>query len=934
MKRRNLVARLIESEDKTTQKALLTEFSRLADLELAYALKDTFYDLWTTEPKKVQNAASALSVLAKLKKDREIAALGDWVAGIAYLTSGKTERAISTLDRAADFFLLEGKALTAAQTRVSKLYALALLGRYDEAIDCGKAVLKIFEKHHDDLAAGKIEHNLGNIMMRQERYAQAQKYLTSARQRFLKINNQPQITMAENALAIIYALQNDFRNAESLYGQALKRAQKLDMPVTQAEIEASMGNLALFRGHFRPALELLESSREKYLTLRMPHQEVIAELEIADAYLELNLLAEAVEIYQRVAPKFTSLKMRAEEARARLQFGRTLLLRGEHRASIAQLNKAERLFAEEKNHIGIGAVKLLEAQASLSNKDWKNARTAAGQAEKIFHINGNVRHRLTASWVRGEVLRNSFDIRSAQRNLELTFEQSLRQENLSLAQLCQVSLGKLELQKGALEKAEVHFKKAIELIENLRAPLPAEEFRMAFLADKLAPYHELAKICLKDDRRVFEAFAYVEEARSRALAESIEENPGRKRGPENELTKELRELREDLNWFYSRLNRAKPDEIAALQQQAVQREKKIAEVMRRIDSSGRKEFAGKQKFDVKKLQKQLGTTRALVEYFGFDGQISAFVLTEKGLEVFPNLCHESEISELLEQLHFQFGALRYGTKNLGEKVVNELTGKTNFYLAKLYEKLFRPFETHVGAKDLVVIPYRELHYIPFHALHAGESYLIESRTVSYAPSAAVLQKCLTNKKLERGSVLLMGFADEKIPLVDKEIKDLAKIFAESLHLSGKKATFAAFQEHAGKADILHLACHGEFRPDNPLFSSLRLADGWVTVRDICAMKLRHGLVTLSACGTGLNSVFGGDELLGLTRGFFSAGAVSLLLTLWTVNDEAAIELMKRFYRNLQKGNTLAGSLRQAQIEFIKRGSHPYFWSPFALTGRW
>lgn len=909
-------------------------------MKLAYLLKDTFYDLWTTQPKKVRNAASALSILAKQKKDLEIGALARWVSGIADLTRGKTEHAILNLDKAADFFSLENKELTAAQTRVSKLYALALLGRYDEAISCGKAVLKIFEKYDDDLAAGKIEHNLGNILMRQERYARAQNYLASARARFLKINNQPQVTMAENALAIIYALQNDFRVAEKFYHQALRRAQDLNMLVTQAEIEASMGNLALFRGTFRSALELLERSREKYISLQMPHQQIIAELEIADAYLELNLVNEAVEIYQGIAPKFAALKMKAEEARARLQFARALVLTAENTRAFAQLKKAAKLFSDEQNEVGVGAVKLLEAQMSLDNKAWREAATAAGKAGRIFSKNGNVRHGLNALWVRGEALRN-LGQPAAEELLNKTFKASLRYENPVIAQLCQISLGKLKLQKRALRDAEQHFKKALRLIEDLRAPLPAEEFRMAFLADKLAPYHELAKLCLADEKRTFEAFTYIEEARSRSLAESAEDDPSLKPPRSNKLSEELGRLREDLNWFYSRLNRARPDEIPGLQQQARQREKKIAEVMRRMASAGGRNFREKQKFDIKNLQQlqgQLGNSRALVEYFGLDGKISAFVLTDNTLEVFRDLCDESEIPAFLEQLHFQFGALRYGVKNLGNFVA-DLTNKTNSYLQKLYEKLLAPLETHLDGRNLVIVPYRELHYIPFHGLHNGGEYVIQSRTVSYGPSAAVLQKCLLKKQTETEDVLLMGFADEKIPLVDKEIDSLAEIFRRNKHLrcrhlKGKRATFAAFRESAGRAGILHLACHGEFRPDNPMFSSLRLADGWVTVRDVCEMRLKSSLVTLSACATGLNSVFGGDELLGLSRGFFSAGAASLLLTLWTVNDEAATELMGSFYRNLQRGMTLAEALREAQLGFIREGSHPYFWSPFVLTGRW
>jgi tetratricopeptide (TPR) repeat protein len=931
MKRQELADRLLESDDKAAQKELLTEHHRLADLKLAYLLKDTFYHYWTTEPKKVRIAASALSVLAKIKKDGEIAALADWVHGIAFLTRGKTERAIESLDKAADFFLLESKELTAAQTRVSKLYALALLGRYDEAIACGKSVLKTFEKHHDDLAAGKIEHNLGNILMRQERYPQAQKYLASARARFLKINNQPQVTMAENALAIIYALQNDFREAENLYAQALRRAQKLDMPVTQAEIEASMGNLALFRGNFRPALQLLESSREKYLSLQMPHQEVIAELEIADAYLELNLSAEAAEIYARVTPKFSALKMRAEEARARLQFGRVLVLLGDHTKAFQQLKRAAKLFAEEKNEVGVGAAKLLEAQISLDNRDWLNAGAAAGSAENIFAKSGNIRHQLTAIWVGGEAARNLGKLSSA-KVLKSVFEKALQYENPMIAQLSQISLGCWHLQKGGPQEAERHFKKAIELIENLRAPLPAEEFRMAFLADKLAPYNELALICLRDPARYAEAFHYVEEARSRALAEAVEESASGNIRTENE-SGELGKLREELNWFYSRLNRAKPEEMAALQMEAKRREKKIAAVMRRANSAGGKKVRGAQKLDLARLQKQLGRSRALVEYFGMEGKIWAFVLAGEKLAVFPRLCDEAEVEQLLEQLHFQFGALRYGANNLGNFLAG-LTNKTNYYLQRLYDLLLRPLEAAVNKKDLIFVPYRALHYVPFQALHNGDAYLIETRAVSYAPSATVLQKCLLKKNGRIDDVVLLGFADEKIPLVDEEIGALAGVFRKSVHLTGQKATFAAFRKNAGAADILHLACHGEFRPDNPLFSSLRLADGWVTVQDVCAMKLRPGLVTLSACGTGLNTIFGGDELLGLSRGFFSAGASSLLLTLWTVNDGAATSLMSDFYRKLKAGLGLSAALREAQLAFIREGSHPYFWSPFVLTGSW
>ncbi len=149
-----------------------------------------------------------------------------------------------------------------------------------------------------------------------------------------------------------------------------------------------------------------------------------------------------------------------------------------------------------------------------------------------------------------------------------------------------------------------------------------------------------------------------------------------------------------------------------------------------------------------------------------------------------------------------------------------------------------------------------------------------------------------------------------------------------------EATLAALREHAPAADVLHLACHGQFRPDNPLFSSLRLGDGWLTARDAYTLDTRASLVALSACETGVSAVAPGDELLGLVRGFFYAGAPSLLLSLWTVDDEATAELMKDFYTSLRGGLRPAAALRAAQLRQMRERPHPFFWSPFVLTGRW
>src|SRR5262249_47339935 len=153
---------------------------------------------------------------------------------------------------------------------------------------------------------------------------------------------------------------------------------------------------------------------------------------------------------------------------------------------------------------------------------------------------------------------------------------------------------------------------------------------------------------------------------------------------------------------------------------------------------------------------------------------------------------------------------------------------------------------------------------------------------------------------------------------------LEALFPGSVPLLGEAATIAALKQAAPSADIIHMACHGRFRSDNPLFSSLRFADGWLTVRDAYDLRLNFGPVTLSACETGISAVAPGDELIGLARGFFSAGAPSILVSLWPVDDEQTARLMQAFYSGLIAGDGPAAALRKAQLELIKEHRHPFF----------
>jgi CHAT domain-containing protein len=133
--------------------------------------------------------------------------------------------------------------------------------------------------------------------------------------------------------------------------------------------------------------------------------------------------------------------------------------------------------------------------------------------------------------------------------------------------------------------------------------------------------------------------------------------------------------------------------------------------------------------------------------------------------------------------------------------------------------------------------------------------------------------------------------------------------------------------------VLHLACHGMFRVDNPMFSSLKVGDGWLAASDVMRLDLAGALVTLSACESGRNEVFAGDELMGLTRAFLGAGATTLVASLWLVQDETTAELMENWYEHLSEGSGRATALRNAQLMLKDKYPHPYYWAPFVLIGQ-
>jgi tetratricopeptide (TPR) repeat protein len=944
MERSELAARLILA-DAPERTLLLKEHAHAADVGLASALNTIYQQSHAGDPTRASRAAESLVTLSRTSADPEVGALAAWTSGMAAIhLSGEMERGVALLAQATEHYTRVGRPLEAAATQVSRLQGLAMLGRYDEAIACGSEARDTFTAHSDLLAAGKIEQNLGNIAYRRGRFLEAEHLYRSARESYVAVANQAQLAQIDNCLGTVLLEELRFAEASSSLQDALVRAEQADLDVTQAEIRYNLGLLGLFTGRYDQALDQLEHVRRAYTELSMPYRALRVELDLADAYLELNLAPEAAAIASRLSIRFAELGLRAERARALACHGRALGLLRESDRARPLLAEAADLYTAEGNELDAAFMTLVEAQLLYAEGDFQAALAAAKRSEAPFAAARTWGRLLVARWLQGEAAR-ARGLPSAQMLLESVLHEAEARAQPQIVYRSLTSLGLLARSSGELDVARQAFEGSVAVIEALRAPLPAEEIRRSFLFDKLTPFSELARLWLaaatvEGNARAFE---YVERARSRALVDMLVgavNVPSRPRNAfEGDLLRQLEQLREELQGYYTRLNR--PDGAAArtphgrdeLYAAVREREERVLELRRRIEHSGGTLPGRVAPLDVDQLQRALGVDAALVEYFSLDGELLAFVVADGRIEVVDGLGSEAHIETLVDSLRFQIGTMRHAGEHVrGHQ--QQLAERARHHLSRLYDALLRPIERRLGQQRLVIVPHRALHYVPFHALYDGRQYVVERRSVSYAPSATVLLHCLVSPRKPIERVFLVGVADEQTPRVHDEVRAIEQLFPESVVLLDAEASIGAVQAGVQGADVVHLACHGQFRPDSPLFSSLRLGDGWLSVRDAYNLDLQCGLVALSACETGASSVAPGEELIGLARGFFSAGTPSLLVSLWTVDDASTAELMTTFYSGLRRGLGPGDALAAAQRELMTRYPHPYYWSAFTVLGRW
>jgi CHAT domain-containing protein len=215
-------------------------------------------------------------------------------------------------------------------------------------------------------------------------------------------------------------------------------------------------------------------------------------------------------------------------------------------------------------------------------------------------------------------------------------------------------------------------------------------------------------------------------------------------------------------------------------------------------------------------------------------------------------------------------------------------------------------------------------------LKSPKGFIADDHRIQYAPSVSIFVRNKNKSVQQNGVMLVLGYADQMAPLIEEESRAIQEIDPSATVFTGISASSEQIRRLGPDARILHLAGHGRFLPDQPIFSGILLADGWMTLPQIYGMKLNCSLATLSGCETGGNAILAGDELLGLVRAFLFAGTQSLLVSLWRVFDHSTAYFMKKFYAALVHGHSKTEAWSQAVLHTKAEWEHPYYWAPFQL----
>ncbi len=524
-----------------------------------------------------------------------------------------------------------------------------------------------------------------------------------------------------------------------------------------------------------------------------------------------------------------------------------------------------------------------------------------------------------------------------------------------------------------LTEAVDSYKNSIQIIEDIRSQIKLEEHKASYLGTykRIQAYQNLIQLLatrhesFPDNNYGQEAFNYLERGNTRAFLDSLEISKiDIFQGLDSKLQNQEKDLMRNISNVYNKLLAAElsQEEKTNIYEQLKNYEHELEMLKREIRSKSPAyaDLKYPKIISLKEAQKLLNKDTAFFAYSLGEEKSHAFVVTKKGFKTFPLPSKNDLKNNIADYLQI-----------LTDKNSND------FNLSyKLYSSLILPGLTK-KIKKIIFIPDDILHFLPFETLNTDQyetNWLLNTFEIAYTPSITSLQKIIEKKQTNsskrpmdiiavgdpdfgsfengddkstnfRGFFSTNTFSFDRLEYSRIEVNKIRSLFkAKKVNTLLRERASEDQLKKLNLKDykIVHFATHSIIDNKNPARSSILLSldddpqeDGFLQMREIYNLSLNSDLVTLSSCQTGLGQLIKGEGIDGINRAFFYAGASSVLMSLWPVNDQATYQLMERFYSHLRSSESIAGALRKAKLELAssKVLSHPYYWAGFVISGK-
>lgn len=551
-----------------------------------------------------------------------------------------------------------------------------------------------------------------------------------------------------------------------------------------------------------------------------------------------------------------------------------------------------------------------------------------------------------------------------------------------------IELARAERADGRLPSAYANATAALDLLEAVRSDVDSLGLKATFLSRHGDAFELAVDLAMDLQRRdpsggwAARALEVSERSRARSLLDLLKESgAGRRQGVDAALLDRQQELLDRLSAKVERRRELLDREGPSAEGERLAGE--VGEVLARLDevenqirrqSPGWDALTRPRPLAADDVRALLDPTTTLLEYDLGEERSFLWVVTAKRIESFElpgRAAVEAAARDVLEGLRVH--------DPRAEDADRAAT-------ARLSGMILAPAAARLAGRRLAIVADGALHYVPFAALPdpaaSAEPLLVRHEIVNL-PSASALgleRRLLAGRPSAAKTLAVLadpvfGPPDPRLPAAgagaDPADRDAGSDDRGLERLAWSRWEAEAIAAHAGDGKalvllgfdanleavrggrlrgyrVVHFATHGVIESDHPELSALVLSlydaagcprDGFLRLPEITNLDLDADLVVLSGCRTALGREIRGEGLVGLTRGFFAAGARHLVASLWRVQDRAAAELMDRFYRRLLRGGRQlrpAAALREAQLELRREPElrDPYYWAAFAVYGDW